>query len=275
MTNKKQICVILLQCLQYGAPTTDDYDEKLMLKKYKFQNVGDDVRMRSSIDLIEDTEDAIINFCSFQLCSNRDKPAHGERYLRLYGILNAVYLQVQAIIQLAEVLKYPNKKQIMTEFGSLKVIEIRNVAGAHTVNFKTNKTSAFKSPNNELNFFRLTQCDLKEDGRMTLVDMFHNYEELNLLDLVLEYNVVSETSLNNIAAKYINSLCKNDPKTRNLLQDALQTATQQLYDYSKLNQYKDYEKKRLDRAIKHLKRLSSKYNLDLPEELQNKKSTQS
>jgi hypothetical protein len=254
MTNKKQICVTLLQCLQYGAPTSDDYDEMLMLKKYKFQNSSDDIRVRSSIDLVEDTEDAITNFCQYQLCSNRANPPLGERYLRLYGILNAVYLQVQSIIQLAEVLKYPNKRKLMTQLSGLKIIEIRNIAGAHTVNFKTDKTSSFKSTNNELNFFRLTQSDLKEDGRMTVIDMFHNYEKLNLLELVLEYNVVSETALANITAKYINTLCKNDLKTRKSLHETLQSVTAKLYDYSKLNKYKHYDKKILNRIIKNLKR---------------------
>jgi hypothetical protein len=154
-TNKKKLAQLLLQCLQYGTPKGGDYTlEKLRIKS-KFQGINDFRKMRSCIDVIEDTEDAIINFFEYQLARRRNRANQGEMYLRLYGIVNAIYLQKQAIIEVMELVKFPNKKNCQCQLEDLKIFEVRNIVGSHMVNFKTDKTTVYSTSSKALNFFSL------------------------------------------------------------------------------------------------------------------------
>lgn len=263
MTHKGRICQTLLGCLQFGSPTKDDEPEVVTLKRYKFQRLGDDKRMRTCIDLVEDSESAIVNFCKYQLSTDWGKRDLGEKYLRLYGILSAVYLQMQAIIQLADILKCPNKKQIQNTLSGLKIYEVRNIAGSHTVNFKTDKTSVYKSPEGGLNFFRLTQTDLKVNGKsLTLVDLHGNYENLSLVDLIREYNITSEKILIDITKKYVNTLCKNNnPKVKSELLSEITAFENASFDYSQLDKYKNYEQELTQKAQNLVKHIKKKHGL--------------
>lgn len=86
--------------------------------------------------LLEDTNMAIEEFQEHQLQGpTRHKDNLGEKYLRLYGVLNAVNLQKSALIQLYELFKIPGKKQIQTKFKYLSAIELRNKTSAHALDY--------------------------------------------------------------------------------------------------------------------------------------------
>lgn len=76
-TNKKKLVQLLLLCLQYGTPKGNYTLEQLRIKS-KFQGINDFRKMRSCIDLIEDTEAAIINFFEYQLATRRHRVNQGE-----------------------------------------------------------------------------------------------------------------------------------------------------------------------------------------------------
>jgi len=77
----------------------------------------------------------LVSFSNFGLQKFSQKNyGDGEMYLKLYGILNAVYLQLNSIIELYEVLKLKYKKQVSSELRQLDIFEIRNIVGSHTIN---------------------------------------------------------------------------------------------------------------------------------------------
>ena len=155
--------------------------------------------------MIEDTEDALIEFFAYQLSTTPENVRLGEKYLRLYGVLNAVYLQSQALIQLAELVKYQNKITLKKAFANLKVIELRHIAASHTVNFVPFKSSGFKTSEGAINTFRITQTELKADGsNVTVADAFGSYEEINLKKEIASYAAQADEVLYEITAKYIN-----------------------------------------------------------------------
>jgi hypothetical protein len=252
MSHKNKLAALFLGCLQYGAPTSDDDKEEDMIRRYKFQNIGDDTKLRSCVDLLEDTENAIINFCEYQLNTDFVNDDLGERYLRLYGILNAVYLQIHAIIEIAEIVKYPFKKKIFNALSNHKIFELRNIAASHMVNYKSGKSRTFISPPNRLNYFRLTQCNFKPDGSLlAMVDGFGNYEEYNLKELVYNYNTCSEKWLIKLVEKYSTSLFKMNPRLQQTYREEINILKKKLYNYKRHDRRKKYETK-FDRETKKL-----------------------
>ncbi len=138
-STKMKLAKVLLTFLDWGCTTKwSDKSELEIQKRLKVQHTFDPFRIRSCIDLIEDTEDAILSFSKYglQKYNENNNCDHSEMYLRLYGILSAIQQQKLAIIELYDVLKLKNKKKIIKRLNKLQVIEIRNVIGAHTVNLK-------------------------------------------------------------------------------------------------------------------------------------------
>ncbi len=85
----------------------------------------------SSMDIIGDTQESIKNFCMFGL-----KNDTGEKYIRLYGILNSIYLHSQAVIALARFFKVNDIDKLALELSEYKILHIRHKLGAHSVNYK-------------------------------------------------------------------------------------------------------------------------------------------
>ena len=64
-------------------------------------------------------------------------------YLRLYGVLNAIYLQLGGIIDLMKLFNIREQKQIEKQLKSLEIIEFRNKVGSHTTKYKIPNTKEF------------------------------------------------------------------------------------------------------------------------------------
>ena len=103
---------------------------EMIQKQLKIDKNGIEVIL-ASIDVIGDTQEAIDNFCLYGL-----KEDVGEKYVRLYGILNAVYLHSQAVISLARFFKVNNINKIKQNLNSNAILNIRHKLGAHSVGFK-------------------------------------------------------------------------------------------------------------------------------------------
>lgn len=208
-TNKLKLMNLWLMLLQYGIPKSN-YDLNDIKIKSKLQGIYDFKKIRSCIDLIEDTEEAIIEFFIYQLNTISVSSRLGEKYLRLYGILNAIYLQKQGVIELAELVKCPDKKSMEEKFKNLNVMDLRHTVGAHTVNYIPTALTKFQAKEGTKNSFRITQMDLRSNGsNITLVDAFGQYENINLKKEVIEYTVEAENILIDVTEKYINTLFKN------------------------------------------------------------------
>lgn len=160
-TNKEIYAQVLLYVYDFipvkSGLTNEEYDIEI-IKKLKFSNIRDNERLRSCIDLIEDTECAIVEYYTDGLCVKQN--SLGEKYLRLYGILNAVSLQIEAIIELIELFKVPNKKTLKKDLKALKISQIRNKIGSHTVKYIDNTTGK-----EVIDSYRVTQTSLSKSGR--------------------------------------------------------------------------------------------------------------
>ena len=95
----------------------------------------------ASEDLIEDTNEAIAHFLQFGLTGLTKLDFIGEKYLRLYGILNAIYLQQSAVLNMYKLFNCPNPNSIKLEFDNLEITQLRHKLGAHSVNYLEKSSS--------------------------------------------------------------------------------------------------------------------------------------
>ena len=263
-TTKEKCAMLLLSCMNWGCSNVRGSNEEIetkIKKKLKFQHECDILRFRSCIDLIGDTENAIICFSNYGLVKYSSKIGKdfGEIYLKLYGILNAVYLQMNTIIEIFEICKIPNKKNVIEQFRSHGIFELRNIMGAHTPNFEDK--SDYMPPNFNRNSFRITQMQLNAKGNnLHAVDSFKNIKEFNLYELVMSYNDLSERILYDGCNEYMNRIFSNSLSRKKELLTHYELTKFENYDYRKL-----YQNDKL--FDKSLKKIRKKIDKEIPQNI--------
>ena len=186
---------ILLGILRYTS-VKNIYEEeaykKELTKKLKFEKLTDPDLLRACIDLIEDSQYAIDNVYKNGLYKKEDDL--GEMYLRLYGVLNASYLQLGAVLDLNRLFNVKNQKAKKEKLKSLKLIEIRNKLASHA--------TSYNIPNsNETDFYQLAQSTLSKWGNNILIVGKDNSEEINLIETLKEFTKEIEINLEEITKK--------------------------------------------------------------------------
>jgi hypothetical protein len=260
ITVKNKCTLILLSCLDWGFnPRNHSQIEERMRKRLNFQYNFDAKRLRSCIDLIGDTEDAIRYFSKFGLHKYDPKlnTDLGEIYLKLYGILNAIYLQIYGIIEIFEVCRIPNKSATLDKLKKHKIFELRNIAGAHTINYE-DRSDYIPDCFNK-NFFRITQMQLNSKAdNLHAVDGFDNLREYNLYELIMDYNKLSEEILYNATIKYLNSIFSTSQTKKTKLLMHYELIPFKAFNYRNL-----YENDKLKQS--HYKRIKKRLRKDLSE----------
>ena len=262
-TTKEKCTILLLSCMNWGYSNIHCENEEIDMKvkkKLKFQHECDILRFRSCIDLIEDTESAIIYFSTFGLerFDKRIDTNIGEMYIKLYGILNAIYLQLNAIIEIYEICKIPNKKDIVSKFRNHRVFELRNIMGAHTSNFEDN--SDYMPSNFNHNSFRITRMQLSAKGNnLHAVDSFGNLKEFDLYELVMSYNELSEKVLYDGCNEYMDRIFRNSISKKTELLTYYELTNFENYNYRKL-----YKNDKLYRN--YIKRIRQQLEKEVPKD---------
>lgn len=254
LTLKEKLSYVLLSCLSYGCKL--GCNEEQIRKRLKVEHNFDYKRIRSCLDLIQDTEGAIRVFAEYglQKHSAGNIKGDGELYLRLYGILNAIYLQINTIIELYDVLKILNsqKKEVVKQFKSLSIFDIRNIVAAHTTNYLDEADYMPKGVSS--NFFRITQMQL--DARcesMHAVDGFGNVREYNLYESFLEYNKVSEIILFEGVISYFRQIIKSEKRIHETL-NHYKLETFYHFDYRKMYKNDMLSKRYFSKMMKKLEK---------------------
>ena len=88
-----------------------------------------------AMDVVEDASLALGSFLHFSLDGPTRYEDIGERYLRLYGLLSAAYVQQQAVLKLYSLMNCPNPKTIRDEFDKLEIRTLRHQLASHSLDF--------------------------------------------------------------------------------------------------------------------------------------------
>jgi hypothetical protein len=94
----------------------------------------------NAMDVVGDASTAIRNFLQFGLDGSRRYQDVGERYLRLYGLLSAAYIQQQAVLKLCKLMNVPNPKAIKAKWDGLKTRELRHKLASHSTDYENPAT---------------------------------------------------------------------------------------------------------------------------------------
>lgn len=262
---KDQISHLLMMLLEHGkweAKDDEDFEEnfyEVVSKKLKFQHKTDWQKYQSSVHLLEDTEYAIASAFKYQLGDlSVDNKDYGGMLLRLYGVLNAVYLQIGAYENIMNLLNYPEKGKTMKKFKQLKIYKLRGIAGAHTVNYEyDDEVLQSRKGIHKTTAFSILQCYLEETGkRIHAIDKNGLSFEFNLLESLTEYEGITRDLLIKLIEFSIQKFyTKKEDKEE--MKRRLNELLPDLIDYSTTNENERYWKKqdeRIDEVIREMER---------------------
>jgi hypothetical protein len=159
----------------------------------------------TALDVIGDTTCAIQHFLETGLEGLSEDTGVGEKYLRLYGVLNSTYLQQEAIGVLYQKIINPNytKKDRGKLFDGLSIRKIRNKIGSHSSDYNHGNESyvVIRHTLSKYSFEFMNNYSLKKD-RVNLKECL----EKHLILIIKLFDELYERS--------INALYKNNPRLK-------------------------------------------------------------
>ncbi|QLG46895.1 hypothetical protein [Costertonia aggregata] len=157
--------------------------------------------------VIDDTELAKKSFKEFDLQGPSRHRDIGERYLRLYGLLNATYQQKLAVENLLEIHKVEKKKEHIKKLTDSELIIIRNKIGAHSANFLSTRDDS----EHKFDVYEISRPEL-ERGKIRLLRNQNDFENYDLEKAINEFNELVEEILSIVIAKVISKIFNNQGK---------------------------------------------------------------
>jgi hypothetical protein len=189
---------------------------KLFLTKVKerfcFDNDNSWKFLISSLDAIGDSQFAITTFLNHKI-ENGNKFNTGENYLRLYGVLSAVYIQQQAILKLFDLFKAGEVEKLKDDFGGLEITFLRHCISAHPINFNKNGSKVS---------FKIDRNSLNDDGLLSIRDESNNSKTHNIYSSLNDYIFQAENYLEIICRELISNCYKTAKEKHNELNNKLE-----------------------------------------------------
>jgi tetratricopeptide (TPR) repeat protein len=158
----------------------------------------------NSYYIIDNTELAKNSFKQFELQGPSRHKDIGERYLRLYGLLNSVYQQKLAIDNLMEVFKLPNQNKFSKKLAINELLILRNKIGAHPSNYRDVKEDS----EHKFDVYEISRSDLQMD-KLKLLRNQNHFEDYNLTKAIKDFDKLIEEILCEMTGKIIKKLFKN------------------------------------------------------------------
>jgi len=167
-------------------------------QKFKLNAKNDWNEIIASEDILEDSNEALKSFLKFGLSGPTKYNDLGEKYLRLYGVLNAVYQQQQAMLHIFKLFNCPNPKSIKQEFNNLSITQARHKLGAHSINYTVqgdSETEMFVPVRVQFNDYELTYFNHKnnESSKIDLKLTLEEHSRLICTTYLLIANKVIKT----------------------------------------------------------------------------------
>lgn len=193
--------------MKWDADTCEETFRDDIKKYYGFESKFGWNIMLNSYYVLDDTELAKASFIKFQLQGPSRHKDTGERYLRLYGLLNSVYQQKIAIDNLVEIFKLPNSKLISKQLNNCAIIILRNKIAAHPSNYSLIKEDS----EHKFDVYEISRPDLDSDC-ITLLRNQDHFEKYDLMKILKEFDDRIENLLELITTKIIKKIFNNNGK---------------------------------------------------------------
>lgn len=175
---------------------------ELMVKMLGIASFADYDFILDSFYLFEDTQLAKENFKEFGASGPTKYKNIGEHYLRLYGILNACFLQKEAITVCSKKLLNSDLPRDITD---AQIIEFRNIFAAHTVT-KNGKT---KDSRHSYILDRHALTEGRLSGISSNIQDDYGAKDAVITELLEEWDVLLERELKRISRHIIDQAYLN------------------------------------------------------------------
>lgn len=202
------------------------------LSKTKERFHFDDVRgwkfLMSCLDTIGDSQFAVTTFVNHKIKNGKDFNI-GEQYLRIYGVLSAIYIQQQAIKKLFDLFKIEETASLINEINDLDITFLRHCISAHPINFdnSNDKVSSRIDRNsitdlddlyiineqNNLKYykilsFRIDRNSVTNLGDLCIVNEQNDIENYNIFKSIEQYEGKAEFYIESVITKMIKNIYK-------------------------------------------------------------------
>ncbi|MCT4138476.1 hypothetical protein HZP64_14545 [Elizabethkingia anophelis] len=161
----------------------------------------------NSYYVLNDTELAKASFSKFGLQGPSRHIDIGERYLRLYGLLNSIYQQKIAVDNLMEVFKFADSKKNSKKLSDCSLIFLRNKIASHPSNYMNTKEDS----EHKFDVYEISRPDLQFD-KITLLRNQNHFEFYNLKEAINEFDNIVIEVLQLITGKIIKKIFNNQGK---------------------------------------------------------------
>jgi hypothetical protein len=98
-----------------------------------------------AMDIVGDASEAIRNFLQFGLNGPTKYEDWGERYLRLYGVLNATYIQQKAVLKLYQLMQVHGPTKIQERLNRLEIRTLRHMLASHGTDYDNKEAKAVET----------------------------------------------------------------------------------------------------------------------------------
>ncbi len=153
--------------------------------------------LTAAMDIIDDASSAISHVQEFGLGGPTKYNDIGEKYLRLYGLLSATYIQQEAILTIYRIMNVPNLKTAINRFASLDIRSLRHKLSSHGTEYfdrMTGKKEAYVPLRFDLGDMNVTAVNHTGSARHQKVDLAKAIQEhvelvIDVLDGVVEKSI--------------------------------------------------------------------------------------
>ena len=190
-------------------PKECSYSEEAK-KVFRLNKQEDFYFLLSAMDIIGDTNMAFSHFLEFGLYGATRYHNMGERYIRLYGVLNASYIQQQAIINLCRICSVSPLPPVIEKVNELKIRDIRHKLGAHSNDClnQDGKKESFVPVRMSMSEFTVTYSNTNKG----------NFHTANIKECVEEHLQLMTELYDQIYEKFVNCIYKsNEEKIESLM----------------------------------------------------------
>lgn len=124
----------------------DDIDPTTHIKEsLRINSTEDWGIICASMDVVDDSALGLKHFLLFGIDGPTKYNDIGEKYIRLYGVLNASYLQQQAILNLYKKSNTDKPSDATQRINELQLRTIRHKLGAHSVDYDNKEDNTIES----------------------------------------------------------------------------------------------------------------------------------
>ncbi len=186
--------------------TNEDVDFISLTNKYFYFDTekGWNILM-NAFYVFEDTEMAKEDFDQFGLQGPSRHENLGEKYLRLYGILNSLYMQYLAVINLMELFKLEPRKTYLESLKINPAIQLRNKIASHPSNHMADLD------NSKSDVYEISRPNLAKE-EIVLMKNQEEFENYDLKKALHGFNNQIEEIIGKIIGKFIKKKFQNQGK---------------------------------------------------------------